>query len=336
MVMPRFTAVALAAAMALSVSAAHAADKLGTVRIHDYPGTGNMLFRTAATKGYCEKYGITCQLQTIPNGPLGLQALLARSIDVAFVPTEVQIAAMVKGAAIKAIAAGSILSPFLVTVAAQSPLATGDVKYPDFMASLKGKKIGVAARGSATEFTFDIMLRDAGLQPDDVTYVAVGAPNTAYASLISHQVDAVMTFEPGGTMCDILPTCHTLWRAASAPQPAEIAATNGAATLLVVTEAYAKAQPAIVEALRKAAKDAETFLQNPQNFDEAVQIALKYFKFDMPNGDHLMTAVVRQAIPSYKVAIDRDAARAVAAYLLKTKQIQAPFDTSRLYLAGTP
>ena len=35
-----------------------------TVRIEDYPGIGNVLFRIAAAKGYDEKHGLVCTLDT--------------------------------------------------------------------------------------------------------------------------------------------------------------------------------------------------------------------------------------------------------------------------------
>ena len=47
-----------------------------TIKIQDYPGTGNMLFRVAIPKGYCDRHGIKCELSTIPNASLGAQALL--------------------------------------------------------------------------------------------------------------------------------------------------------------------------------------------------------------------------------------------------------------------
>jgi NitT/TauT family transport system substrate-binding protein len=54
-----------------SAAAASAQGKGETVKIQDYPGIGNMLFRIALSKGYCEAHGIKCQLQMIPSGPLG-------------------------------------------------------------------------------------------------------------------------------------------------------------------------------------------------------------------------------------------------------------------------
>ena len=67
------------------------------------------------------------------------------------------------------------------------------------------------------------------------TFVAVGAPNTAYGALISKQVDANMTFEPSGALCEVLKTCRVLYRAALSEKPAELFAVNGAASNLVVT-----------------------------------------------------------------------------------------------------
>ena len=49
---------------------------------------GNMLFRIAAAKGYGEKHGLVCKLETIATGPLGAQGVPAKSIDVGFFPAD--------------------------------------------------------------------------------------------------------------------------------------------------------------------------------------------------------------------------------------------------------
>jgi NitT/TauT family transport system substrate-binding protein len=114
-----------------------------SVKIQDYPGIGNMLFRVAASKGFCKKYGLTCELQMIPSGPLGAQALLAKSIDVGFFPVEVQINAMIKGANLKAILSGARLNPFEIVVRNDLDVPHAGKGFPEFMTDLKGRKIGV-------------------------------------------------------------------------------------------------------------------------------------------------------------------------------------------------
>ena len=54
---------------------------------------------------------------------------------------------------------------------------------------LKGKKIGVIARGSSTETGMRYLFAKAGLNPDDATYVAVGGAVTAYNALQSKHWD---------------------------------------------------------------------------------------------------------------------------------------------------
>jgi NitT/TauT family transport system substrate-binding protein len=307
-----------------------------TVRVQDYPGIGNMLIRIAATKGYCEEHGITCALKTIINAPLGVQALLARDIDVAFVPPEVQIAAMRKGAALKIIASGDVLAPLEIVVSNRLPAPHASDGYPAFMADLKGKRIGMPARGGAFEFQFYVLAEEAGLKPEDFTFVAVGSPNTAYGALISNQVDAEMSFEPSGSLCDVLKTCRTIWRASDSPKPARIYATNGASSNFVVTEETLKTHPKTVEAVIAAAEDAEAFIQDPKNFKEALAIAQSYFRFDMPRGDEVMEAALKRAVPAYKAAVSRPALKAIADYMLSTKQIDAPFDTTTMVYAKAP
>ena len=209
------------AGAATAVHAPHARAQTGLVTVQDYPGTSNMLFRIAKAKGYCGAHGITCELKFIASGPLGAQALLAGSIDVGFFPASVQINAMIKGARLKAIASGAQKN--ILTVVTRNEMTTVDPDrgYPAFLYALKGKKIGVPARAAGVELDFLLLAKAAGLKEGDFMFVANGSPNTAYGSLISGQVDANVTFDPSGTMCEVLKTCRLVYRAseASGPRP---------------------------------------------------------------------------------------------------------------------
>ena len=141
----------------------------------------------------------------------------------------------------------------------------------------KFEKIGVTARGAATETFMSWMLIKAGMQPDDVTFVAVGGPNTAYGALVSKQVDATMIFEPTGAICDVLKTCKRIYTAASDKEPAELYALNGGGSNLVFTQEYIDRNPNVIEAVIKAVKDADAFINAPANFEEVVKIAESFF-----------------------------------------------------------
>ncbi|MCB1535765.1 MAG: ABC transporter substrate-binding protein [Rhodoblastus sp.] len=328
------TFVALALAAGLVGGAARAEET--TVKIQDYPGIGNMLYRIAASKGYCEKHGIKCQLQMIASGPLGVQALLAKSVDVAFAPPEVAINASLKGSVVKAIASGAQRNVFMLVARNDLKIPLGDNDFKAMMVAPKGMKIGVPARGSGAELQFSLMAEKAGLKPTDYTYVAVGAPNTSFGALSSKQIDASMSFEPSASICDVTKGCTTIYRGALATEPKEIAGTNGASSDMFVTQEMIEKSPKIVDGLIAAANEAEAFIQNPANFPEALKIAKTYFEFKMPKGDEVMEVSLKGAIPSYKAGVSRAALKQIAANMLEMKQIPAAFDTSKIVYDKAP
>lgn len=334
--MTRPLAAALIVLAMFAPNSAPAQDKRTTVVIQDYPGTGNMLYRVAAAKGFCEKHGLVCKLQTIPSAPLGMQGLLAKSIDAAAVPTEVLINAMVKGANVKAIASGAQTNVFEIVTRQDLAIPNAAKGYPAFMADLKGKKIGVPARGSAAELQFGLLALRANLKPEDFTFVAVGAPNTSYGALRSGQIDASMTFGISASICDVLKTCRTIYRASDAEEPKEIAGTNGACAVIAVRQEMIDKAPEVADALIAAGKDAESFIQDPMNFDELLRIAKSYFQLDLPQGDEIVAATLKHTVPAFKAGISRQALKQIADNMFETHQIDAPFDTSNLLYAKAP
>lgn len=314
----------LLSGLLLTVSAAVFAQGKGeTVKFQDYPGIGNMLVRVAINKGYCEKYGIKCVAQPIPSGPLGAQAMLAKSIDSALIPAEVMVGAINKGAKMKMVVGGAVSNVNALIGGNHVPQPNADKGWPAFMQDLKGRKIGVTARGAATETSITWMLLKAGMTAEDVTFVAVGGPNTAYGALVSKQVDAIMMFEPAGSMCTVLATCKVIWRGATSKLPAEQYALNGGGNGLVFTQDYIDRNPLVIEAVIKAIRDADTFINTPANFDETVKIAESYFKFEMPKGDEVLRTALRIAneANTYRAAINRNAVKAGLDFLVETKQI---------------
>jgi NitT/TauT family transport system substrate-binding protein len=330
----RLSAVALLATASASPSFAQGRGE--TLRIQDYPGTGNMLARIAIQKGYCEKNGIKCTVQMIPSSPLGLQALLAKSIDVALSPIETHVSAVLKGAKIKAVAAGATLVVHQVVVGTDFAWPNQAKGHPEMMKDYKGKKVGITARGASPEFLFNFMLTTAGMSVDDVTYVAVGAPNTAYGALISKQIDVLVSFEPTGVICEATKKCAVVWRGSEATAPATIASMNGAGSNLIMRDEQSAAEPHVLDAFIKSMQEAEVFAQNPANFEELHTIAAAYFKLEMPNGDAIMRAAMKVALPAYKASIKRSAAKVITDYMVATKQVDSAPSLADLIHAKAP
>lgn len=331
---------AAAASLVLLVAPAALAQGKGeSVKFQDYPGsTGNMLIRVAISKGYCEKAGIKCELQPIASAPLGAQAMMAKSIDAFFGPAVVMNGAIQRGAKMKMVTGGAVVNTAIIVAGNHMENPNAAKGFPAFMQDFKGKKIGVTARGAATELYFAWMLAKAGMAAEDVSYVAVGGPNTAYGALASKQIDGMMMFEPAGAICDVLKTCKRIYTAASDAQPAEVFATNGGGSGFVFTQEYIDKNPHVIEAVIKAVKEAEAFINAPANFDETVKIASQYVKFEIPKGDEVLVANMRAAVQSgaYRAAINRKAIQAELDLFIALKMIDKAAPISDLIYDKAP
>lgn len=326
----RLLSTMLMATLAFSATVASAQGKGETVRIQDYPGTGMLTVRVAIAKGYCANAGLTCQTQMIPSGPLGIQAMLAKSIEVASTSVESTVPAVLRGAKMKWIA--NVYGNNVGLMIAGNHVATPNAgkPFPAWVQDMKGKKVGVSARGAGTETMTRYLLEKAGMKADDVTFVAVGSPVTAYQSMTNKQIDFALSFDPAGTMCELTKQCKAIWRADTATLPAAIHATNGAGISLILTQAYIDANPHVVEALVKVTTEANKFINDPANFEELVKISNSFYKFEIPGGDELTRALLKRQIQTgaHTEKISRPAVKATIDYMLESGQWTKAVDVS--------
>lgn len=326
-----FSVVALTLASTAFAQTTPPASTIPTLRIQDYPGMIGTLLHVAIEKGYCAKQGIQCTLQVIPSAPLGMQTLLAGGIDASLGNAEVAIQAMEKGADIKIVSGAATPNVFVLTVSTRLG-AGADKKYPEIMHGLKGRKVGVTARGSAAEFQLRDMLSGAGMQPDDVTYVAVGGANTAYPAMINGQVDAVEAFPPFDGFCDVLKTCKIAVQPWKGEGPSTLTVLGGGSSALItMRREFIAKNPKTVDAFIKALQDAGRFIADPANSAELLKITLKYFQIDMPQGDAIVENTLMRWRTGFSTEVTKKGVQATADYMLKNKQIDKPFDASRLF-----
>jgi NitT/TauT family transport system substrate-binding protein len=301
-----------------------------TLKISDAAGTGNLLARVAIAKGYCEQAGIKCELVNFASGPMITQALLAKSIDVGFAGSENVIQSVNRGFKVQIVAGGWVTGPVALVVGSDVATPNAGKHFPAWVADLKGKKIGVFARGAPVENMMNIILDKGGLKPADVTYVAVGGPVTAFAALANKQIDATINIEPISSMCAVSKKCATAWALASDKDPAELYAMNGAAIVSYMRSDFVADKPQVVEAFTNAMSAASKFVQDPANFEEVVAITEKYFKLEIPGGDAIVRDALKRVIPGAKVDVDRGALQATVDYMQHAKTLEKPVDVKAL------
>jgi NitT/TauT family transport system substrate-binding protein len=85
--------------------------------------------------------------------------------------------------------------PGLVLVV--SPKHNGEIKS---IKDLAGKKVGVSAPGSSTDFFLKYMLKKNGLDPTSASVIGVGLGATAVAAMEQGQIDAAVMLDPSVTV----------------------------------------------------------------------------------------------------------------------------------------
>jgi len=146
--------------------------------------------KLAEVLGYYKDEGLDVELDSEAAGVEGADALIAGEAQgvVGFYDHTIDLASKGKHAE-------SIV---------QFSRAPGEVeliatRYADGLhdfSDLKGKSLGVTGLGSSTNFLTQYMAARAGLQPGDVTSVAVGAGGTFIAALKQDAIQGGMTTEP--------------------------------------------------------------------------------------------------------------------------------------------
>ena len=149
------------------------------------------------------------------------------------------------------------------------PVAQPDLKlpnlskgFPESIKDLKGLRIGVVALGSGTHIWVNMLLKDAGMNPKDVTIIAVGANATAVAAFQQKQVDVMLVYPPISQLLEKTPGFQMVanWSKGNPPTLANLTQSG-----IGTTCAYAAAHPQIVQAVCKASADAYAFMMDPKN-----------------------------------------------------------------------
>ena len=185
-----------AAAMlaALGVSPARAQDAKASVAV-TLGAMDSVIPPFGLKEGIFKKHGIDLSIVGVRNGPELVSAVVSGSADFAEAAPIIALPAMAKGAPITFLMNDydldySLLAPVKADIDVTRP-------YPDVIRALKGKRVGVTARGGVTETFVRKMLAAAGLNPDkDVSYIAVGVGPSAVGAFQNDQVDAMVSLPP--------------------------------------------------------------------------------------------------------------------------------------------
>jgi NitT/TauT family transport system substrate-binding protein len=184
---------AVVAALVLSPLGAHA-QKPETTKVRLAVGGKSSLYYLPLTiterLGYFKEAGLDVEISDFAGGSKSLQALIGGSADVVTGAFDHTIQMQAKNQAIVAVVQLGRFPGFALALRKDKAGAYKSAK------DLKGLKIGVTAPGSSTHFMALHMMVQAGLKPEDASFIGIGAGNTVVAAVKRGEVDGLVNVDP--------------------------------------------------------------------------------------------------------------------------------------------
>lgn len=157
------------------------------VLIQYNPTAYSWLGIVAEKAGIFDENGIDAELKQIDNGTLATTALASGDVTLAFQDLSLVSPYLNKGQDFTAVTATGNLSWDIVAPGSEKPTS-----FPESVADLKGKKIGVPALGTVAYYYAQAYLKEVGIDPKEVDFVAVGPFAQVPAVIANGQVDAAV------------------------------------------------------------------------------------------------------------------------------------------------
>lgn len=308
----RRTAIAAFAASTLGLAAPLARAQATKLRISTIPIIDIAPLQVAIVKGYFAAEGLEIDTTPSQGGAVGIPALAAGQVQIAFSNIISTILAAKQGLGFEIIAAGSTTGdapPDLAGLVAKkgSPLKTGK----DF----EGKRIAVNTRNNIIWLYARAWVRATGGNPDAVTYLEVPFPQMVDA-VKGDRVDAAFAVEPfmsAGLATDLQVVA---W-------PYNTVQKGFPAAQYAASKTYIQQNPGVIDRWVRAYLKGIDWTNANSSSDELFAIISAYTR--------IPTEVLKKLpMPAYQKTVDAAALEPVVAEMRRNGLLDGPFDVKGL------
>jgi len=308
---------------------ARAAGRLETVRFTVQPNTlVTTLVEVALQQKFFEQAGVDAKTVTVAHGPAAVTALASGSVDIATNAPEVFLALAGKGQSVKLIAGQTKQLGVLVA----RPGLQLPAQFPASVQALKGKKIGVTALSSATQYLAITMMTAAGLAANDASFVAVGTGATQ--ALVNGVTDAGFVTGPQVVVSQSLGAKVIVDLRTTENCPAQLGICGIGQVGMWAMGDWIIKNPDAVGKVRKAIARADVFLHDPANAETARKMMYAHVPAD--STDKLKNEYADYALTVLSAAFARKDLEAWIGIDHKAGVIAAPMPVADVYAQGTP
>lgn len=313
--------------LALASATSHAQD-LEEVTLTVQNSLVTALVEVALQEGFFEEVGLDVETVTVANGPAAVTALASGSVQAATNAPEVFLALAGKGQSVKLIAGGSKQLGVLMA----RPGFEFPPEFPASIESLRGKKIGVTALSSATQYLTIMMLNEAGVDASEVEFVAVGA--TPSQALSNGVIDA--GFVTGAQVI--------ISQSLGSPIMVDLRSTDNCPEQLTICGIgqvgmwamgdWIEENPETVGKIRAGLAKADVFMKDPANAEKARGFLNSQIPGDSP--DALKSGYADYALSVLSAAFAPSDLERWIEVDLNAGVISEKLDVSTVYAEGTP
>lgn len=322
-------------ALAAPAFAADSPDALRPLAIQIYPGfLGSFLVSVAQDEGFYKANGLDVKLVPLGDGPRGLAALEGGSIQLAQNNTDFMLLARSRGLDLMMVM-GTWGEQFTVIARNDVALPNATSGYPPVMKDLVGKKIGVSARGAGTEYAMRTLLNAAGVDPESVTYIAVGGPAGQVPALRTGNVDAVVAAGIGADIIKALGIGKVVVDLQSGQGPKDLLSIGNCYEGYFGKRAWVVANADTLQRFVKAQQEAEAWARNAANTEKLLDKALAVAPIaGVPDPRAVMKSYLQRA--QFHTVYNRECAAGWNQLMIKNKLLNAPMDVNAFVWSGAP
>jgi NitT/TauT family transport system substrate-binding protein len=245
----------------------------------------------AERKGFFTEQGLNVEINDFSGGAKSLQALVGGSVDVVTGAYEHTIRMQSKGQDILAVLELGRFPGIAVGIRKDK---AASYKSP---ADLKGMKIGVTAPGSSTNMLVNFLLAQAGLTPQDASFIGVGSAASAVAAIRKGELDAISHLEPVLTMLEQSGDIKIVVDTRTEEGTVALFGGSNPAAVLYMKRDFMEKNPNTTQALTTALYKALKWIHQASPEEIAAAVPEEYLLGDKA----LYVAAVKNSKPTYSV-----------------------------------
>jgi len=310
----------------------------GTLRVQVFTGAYSSIpIHVADELGFFEKRGLVVEKLPATSSSAALAAMIGGSMDIVESAADLVMANIDKGTELRYLMSNEGTNYVTVVVGnhIQVPGDPGD--YRNVFRALSGHRIGVNAIGSTLYLAAQMMLEDAGVDMDEVQFVATGSAATTLSAWHSGSVDAQVTFAPVPELLETL----------GIAKPFFVLADNGPPELQfdglyggwVTTAKLLESRSDDADAFIAAMIEAIDWIRDPDNRDELLEIARRHAPvsaLSAEQNDDVLQKMIDRYRRFWGYEISHQAIAKWNDYALHFGLVRAPVSFEQIVYPGAP